>query len=454
MIDNSVLDAETIAIDSSNASIGMYVSRLDRPWLETPFVFQGFTIKDRTETELLQSYCRVIYIDVRRSGLTRLQVKNLLVSSPVRTQLEQTSPRNRKRQSKWFRRLRELMLRMGIVRARQIEREPGKDGYPVISTMRGEAQKAFAAYKALSLQYREIAKFVDRNGSLPGGILRKAVQPLIESILRNPDAMAWTIFSRRECGLDSSRAVATSAWCVMFGRHLGFARDDLTDLAVGGLLLDVGNLRVPDDLLSGAGELNEQQRQMMSKHVGFGLQILNRSGRISENIRDMVEFHHERADGSGYPAGHHGNKIPIFGRMAAIADCYDAMTTANAYSPAFGAFDVARSLHEMRGTQFAAEVVEQFLCTVGMFPTASVVELNNGSIGLVLEQNRDNALRPKVLVLLNKDHSPLRKPRILEMRDLPLETTHSRAVWITQGHQHGAFGINPKDYFNSGSKEL
>ncbi len=341
------------------------------------------------------------------------------------------------------------MLRIGILRPGEAESAPGQEGYAVTSTMRGEAKKAFAAYKALSLQYREITKFVDRNGSLPGGILRKAVQPLIKSILRNPDAMAWTIFSRRDRGPSSSRAVATSAWCVMFGRQLGFDYEGLTDLAVGGLLLDVGNLRIPGDILSVEGDLTRQQRAMMSKHVGYGLQILNRSGPLTENIRDMVEYHHERADGSGYPMGLHGNKVPVYGRIAAIADCYDAMTTTNAYSPAFGAFDVARSLHEMRGKQFDAEVVEQFLCTVGMFPTASVVELNDGSFGLVLEQNRDNALRPKVMVLLDKTHSPLRKPTILEMRDLPLDATHARAIWISKGHPHGAFGINPKDFFNS-----
>jgi HD-GYP domain-containing protein (c-di-GMP phosphodiesterase class II) len=439
---------ETIAIDSSDASIGMYVSMLDRPWLETPFVFQGFTITDRTETELLQSYCSVIYIDIQRSGLTRLEVQDLLVSSPVRSHSSRVRSRNKKSNGKWLRRLRNLLLRLGFSRDRKVELEPGQDGYKTTSTMRGEAQKAFAAYKALSLQYREIAKYVDRNGCLPAGILRKAVQPSIESILRNPDAMAWTIFSRRDGGLGSSRAVATSAWCVMFGRHLGFDREGLTDLAIGGLLLDVGNLRVPADILNAEGELTQQQRLTLSKHVEHGLQILDGYRRLSKNIRDMVEFHHERADGSGYPRGLHGNKIPIYGRIAAIADCYDAMTTTNVYSPAYGAFDVARSLHDMRGKQFAAEVVEQFLCTVGMFPTASVVELNNGMIGLVLEQNRDNALRPKVMVLLNKDHSRLSNPKIMEMRDLPLDATHARAIWITQGHKHGAFGIDPKDFFN------
>ena len=449
MSDRPLYNVETIAIGSSDASIGMYVSMLDRPWLETPFVFQGFTIRDRTEIELLQSYCSVVYIDVQRSGLTRLQLKTLLASNPIRSRPERAKSRNRKHRGKWFRRIRNLLLRLGFSRERKVELEPGADGYKATSTMRGEAQKAFAAYKALSLQHREIVKFVERNGSLPASVLRKAVQPLIESILRNPDAMAWTIFSRREGGRSLSRAVATAAWCVMFGRHLGFDREGLTELAIGGLLLDVGNFRVPADILNVEGELTQQQYSMLSKHVEHGLQILNESGHLSKNIRDMVEYHHERADGSGYPMGLYGNKIPVYGRMAAIADCYDAMTTTNAYSPAYGAFDVARTLHEMRGKQFAAEVVEQFLCTVGMFPTASVVELNDGTIGLVLEQNRDNALRPKVMVLLNRDHSPLRKPKILEMRDLPLDATHARANWITKGHEHGAFGINPKDYFNS-----
>jgi len=448
-MDRPLHNAETIAIDSSDASIGMYVSMLDRPWLETPFVFQGFTIKYRTETELLRTCCNIVYIDVQRSGLTRLQVKDLLGSGSVGSPSAAARPRSEKSSGKWSRRMRNLLLRLGFLRDREVEAEPATDGYRSTSTMRGEAQKAFAAYKALSSQYREIEKFVDRNGCLPAGILRKSVQPLIESVLRNSDAMAWTIFSRRDGGRDSSRAVATSAWCVMFGRHLGFDREGLTDLAVGGLLLDIGNLRVPADILNAEGELTRQQRSTLSRHVEHGLKILSRSGELSKNIRDMVEHHHERADGSGYPLGLLGNKIPIYGRMAAIADCYDAMTTTNAYSPAYGAFDVARSLHDMRGKQFAAEVVEQFLCTVGMFPTASVVELNNGMIGLVLEQNRDNALRPKVMVLLNKDHSPLSKPKIMEMRDLPLDTTHARAVWITQGHEHGAFGINPKDFFNS-----
>lgn len=444
-----MLTVEKITIDSSDAAIGMYVSMLDRPWLETPFVFQGFTIRDRMDIELLQSYCSDIQIDVQKSGLTRLQVKSLLASAtPTKKRAKRVPSRTMKWRGKLLRRLRNLLLRFGLTRQQKAQSEPGEEGYKVTSTVRGEAANAYAAYKALSLQYLEVVKFTRESGIIPTQVVNKAVRPFIKSILRNPDAMAWTIFSRRDGGL--SRAVATSAWCVMFGRHLGFDRNALSDLAVGGLLLDIGNIHLPADVLNIDGEMNREQFLTMSKHVEHGLKVLRLSGSVSDNVRDMVQFHHERADGSGYPMGLHGNKIPVYGRIAAIADAYDAMTTKKSYSQSLGAFDAARALNDMRGKQFSAEVVEQFLCTVGMFPTASVVELNDGMIGLVLEQNRDNTLRPRVMLLLDRDRKPLKKPKFLEMRDLPLDATHAAALWIVKGHEHGAFGIDPKDYFTSG----
>ena len=114
---------------------------------------------------------------------------------------------------------------------------------------------------------------------------------------------------------------------------------------------------------------------------------------------DMVRCHQERADGSGYPAKLKGIETPSFGRIAAIADSYDAMTSENSYSSASAGYDAARELNNMRGREFQSEVVEQFLRAVGMFPTGSIVELNDGRIGAVLEQNPDNPLRPKVMLL-------------------------------------------------------
>jgi hypothetical protein len=143
----------------------------------------------------------------------------------------------------------------------------------------------------------------------------------------------------------------------------------------------------------------------------------------------------------------YGNQIPPFGRIAGIADCYDAMTSELPYSKPMAAYDAARALNEMRGREFAAEVVEQFLVTMGMFPVGSLVQLNDGSVAVVLEQNPNNVLRPKLMLLLDRDRSPLPRPRVIEMRDLPLDATQSGALWIVAGHEHGAFGIDPADIF-------
>ncbi len=168
---------------------------------------------------------------------------------------------------------------------------------------------------------------------------------------------------------------------------------------------------------------------------------------VPDNVVNMLRHHHERYDGSGYPDGLAGNRIPVFGRIAGIVDCYDAMTSENPYSKPMAAYDAARSLNDMRTREFAAEVVEQFIAAVGMFPVGSLVELNDGSIGVVLEQNPNNVLRPKVMVLIDRNRTPLAEARIIEMRDLPVDATQSNALWIVKGHEHGAFGIDPADIF-------
>ena len=169
---------------------------------------------------------------------------------------------------------------------------------------------------------------------------------------------------------------------------------------------------------------------------------------MPQTVADVEICHHERFDGSGYARSLYGDQIPPFGRIAHIADCYDAMTSETPYSKPMAAYDAARALNDMRGKAFAAEVVEQFLATMGMFPVASLVELNDGSVAVVLEQNPTNVLRPKVLVLLDENRTPLAQPTLLEMRELPMDATHSNAKWIVGGHEHGAFGIDPADIFS------
>jgi HD-GYP domain-containing protein (c-di-GMP phosphodiesterase class II) len=276
--------------------------------------------------------------------------------------------------------------------------------------------------------------------------IHRVLKPVIESVKRNPDAMAWTVFSGKRSDRHYCRAAATAVWATLFGRHLGFDDDTLVNLATGGFLLDIGNVAIDATILDSEGAISEAEYEIVPQHVQAGVDILERSMAVDPVVIEMVACHHERYDGSGYPNGTNGSGIPAYGRIAAIVDCYDAMTTRNGYSPALAAYDAARELNEMRNEQFHGEVVDRFLHTIGMFPTGSVVELSDGSAGLVLEQNRANPLQPKVLVLMRPDGEMLSAPRVLNPGEWPRRKGDA-SLWISRGHEHGAYGIDPMEHF-------
>jgi HD-GYP domain-containing protein (c-di-GMP phosphodiesterase class II) len=442
------LSIKQVPIDVEKACEGMYVSKLDRPWLETPFIFQGFEIREQAEIDMLQRYCSVIYIDVEKGKLTDDQVRRLIQLQRKPAKAPQQAVRRKAKEpgrlSRW---LQKLLTRLGLYRQAAALASSGQEGYGIQTTVRAEADAARDAYRTLAKQHKELMDHATIRGEVRMDELRRAVQPAIDSVLRNPNALAWTVFSRKRSSENYNRSVGTAIWCLMFGRHLSFDREMLEDLAMGGMLLDIGNAMLPRSIAATAGAISEEHKTMLRQHVDFGTKILAASQGVAQTVADMVRCHHERFDGSGYPQGMYGNQIPPFGRIAGIADSYDAMTSETPYSRPMAAYDAARVLNDTRGEEFAAEVVEQFLATMGMFPVASLVELNDGSVAVVLEQNPNNVLRPKILLLLDQNRTPLQQPRVVEMRDLPLDATQSGALWIVSGHEHGAFGIDPADIF-------
>jgi len=443
------LSVKQVPIDVEKVCEGMYVSKLDRPWLETPFIFQGFEIREQAEIDMLQRYCSMVYIDVERGKLTPDQVRRLIQvqRQPGKPQ-RRTEPRKAKEPGAFLRWLQKLLIRLGLYRQAATLASSGQAGYRIQTTVRAEADAARDAYKGLAKHHQQMMDRATVRGDILLEDLQKAVQPAIDSVLRNPNALAWTVFSRKRSREHYNRTVGTAIWCLMFGRHLNFDRPMLEELAVGGMLLDIGNSMLPKSIAATAGAIPDEQKAMLRQHVSFGAQILSQSRGIPQTVADMVTCHHERFDGSGYPRGLYGNQIPPFGRIAGIADCYDAMTSESPYSKPMAAYDAARALNEMRGRAFAAEVVEQFVAAMGMFPVASLVELNDGSVAVVLEQNPNNVLRPKLLLLLDGRHEPLAERKVLDMRDLPPDATQSDARWIVGGHEHGAFGIDPVDIFD------
>jgi HD-GYP domain-containing protein (c-di-GMP phosphodiesterase class II) len=429
----------------------MYIAKLDCPWLETPFVFQGFEIRDHIEIEQLQACCQTVYVDTDRGKLSEAQVQSLLAENNVATSayLSDDEPAGQTPVEAGRPGVLSVLLwRVGLGPVLGLAPIDKAADSTIISTVRGEASQANDAYERLLVQDELIRDRARNEGLVDIDGVLEAVTPMIESVFRNPNAIAWTVFSKKLRRQDYSRSAATSVWAVMLGRQLGFDEDALRDLAVGGMLLDIGYANVSDEVLTAEGAISDEQYEHLSRHVLLGLEILRGSKGVSQNVLDMVKCHHERTDGSGYPDKLSGNDIPIYGRIAGIIDCYDAMTTKTSYSTAKAGYDAARELNEMRGQQFPAEVVEQFIRTIGMFPTGSVVELSDGTIAVVLEQNTSNPLLPKIMVLLDEHHVSLSEIKIIDLKETIQKSTGRLNIWIQKGLEHGAFGIDPSNYFS------
>jgi HD-GYP domain-containing protein (c-di-GMP phosphodiesterase class II) len=436
-----------LKIETANLECGMYVAQLDRPWLETPFLFKGFEIRDEKDLKQLRYFCKHVYVDATRGTVPpdrvlearRRQAQYQESLATPATRLEHAAkPSLQRRLFDAITRLDRTGTLAGLFQTRQ---------YRNVVATRAEAPKAMAAYDAAASVLADTLEHFQNSRQLDAGRLRDVVGPLIDSILRNQDAMAWLVCLRKREPAGPQRAIGSAVWAVILGRHLGFDRDGLGTLALGGMLLDLGNAKLPRDILVKEGALDDTEGAIIRKHVAVGLDLVKTTPGLNADVIAMIQHHHERHDGSGYPKGLAGADIPVFGRIAGLVDCFDAMTTKRPYAPARSAYDAVRELNSLSGTRFQRELVEQFVQAVGMFPTGSLVELNTGEVALVIEQNRVRRLRPKLMLLLNPDKSPVSRHALMDLKARPAGGEDDEARWIIRGLEPGAFGLDPRDYF-------
>jgi len=427
--------------------LGMFVAQLDRSWLETPFIVRGFEISKDNEIELLRKFCKHVYVDLSRSSLPETEIVEVSMgANEFKDPFVPSVIRHRDKPS--------VSLITRLLRVFSKLDPTGKTGRLMLPehlrtsvSVREEIPNAIEAFDAATEKMREQLGKVKKGRAINLDELKATVTPLVESILRNPDAMAWLgSLRKREAG-HFSFTITAAIWAVILGRHVGLDRHNLITLAMGGVVADIGNTQIPRSIGTKKGTLTEEELGIMQMHVEYGVNIVEKIGGISDDVLAMVRCHHERHDGSGYPAQLAGADIPVYGRISGVTDCYDAMISQRPYAPAKSSYDAIRELNSLAGTKFQREVVEQFVQALGMFPTGSLVELNTGEVAIVVEQHPIHRLRPNLIVVLDKNKQALKANKPLSLAKLPSSVGERKARWITQGYEPGAFDIDPKDFF-------
>jgi HD-GYP domain-containing protein (c-di-GMP phosphodiesterase class II) len=401
------MEKQIVELSVDQLRIGQYVARLDRPWIGTPFLFQGFEIQSEEEIADLRRLCRVVYVEQKGRPLpTRSDdLSGTLSTRNVRTLSKDPVP---------------LKTELGSAKA-----------------IHGEATRAVTA----------MIDSLRRGGRLDTPQLETVVDSMVESVFRNREAITWLTRMKTKDDYVYSHSLGTSVWALVFGRHLGLDRELLKVVSLGAMLLDVGKTRLPTGLLRNPGKPAPDEWKEIRRHVEHGLDVIRAAEKVDARVLTMISTHHERFDGSGYPQGLRGDAIPMLGRIAGIADCYDAMTSQRSYAKAKSTYDAVRELKQLSNSWFQAELVEFFIQAVGVFPTGTLVELNSGEVGVVVGQNAGRRLRPEVMLLLDAEKK-LRADFVIVDLQAHAETSASGpALWITRGLEPGAYGIDPTEYF-------
>jgi HD-GYP domain-containing protein (c-di-GMP phosphodiesterase class II) len=416
------LASKNLWIPVGSLKIGMFVSGLDRPWIETPFPLQGLYVKSLTDIDRLKLYCDKVEIDAAKSWV-EIEPDTLQSNYPQIKSLKEKLV---------------LIDQRGAHYTRHAEEEK----FP----LEAEIKRAKKVYSSSASLIGSVIEDIKNNRRFDYLQVQGAALEMVDSILRNSDALIWLSQLRKKDDYTYQHSINVSILMLNLGKHLSLTTDQLLALGTAGLLQDIGILLLPESLIQKKGGLTPEELTLARSHVNKGIELLSGQRGVTPAVLDTISQHHERYDGTGYPNRLKENQISLFGTIAGIADCYDAIVSERAHAAAKSSFQALMLLYELRGKSFNPAVIERFIQAIGIYPIGSIVELNSGEAAIVLEQRKSRRLQPKLLVVLDSEKKPYQQTYVLDLLENPVREGGT-PYCIKDVLGAGAYGIDPAEYY-------
>lgn len=370
-------------IDSSQLRVGMAIHDLDCGWMDHPFVRARFVLSSEDEIrKITRAGIRNVVIDCAK-GLDVREAPTL-AESQAKTEAEVTAI-------------------------------AGKPVKPVRSTLGEEMQRAVGIRRQAVSLVRTVMQDARLGQAVQMENVAPVVQNITESILRNSGAMLSLMRIKTKDDYTFLHSVSVCTLLVAFCRSRGMDEDTIYQAGVGGLLHDTGKAQVPDAILNKPGRLTDEEFAVIKRHPRDGYDFLRQTSEIGAIPLDITLHHHERRDGSGYPEMQNAAEISELAQMAAIVDVYDAITSDRCYHKGMPAADALRKLYEWSKFHFDPGLTQEFMRCVGIYPVGTMVMLESGRLGVVVEPHESNLLTPKVNVFFNTRSQTYIRPELLDL---------------------------------------
>lgn len=252
---------------------------------------------------------------------------------------------------------------------------------------------------------------------LPLDVIHRLVDSHIGPLINTYGAMEYIQNVRVHCDYTYRHSINVAIISGILGKSIGLKKSQLEDLIMAGLLHDIGKITVTLDILNKPGKLTEEEMTLMKTHPANGYQFLLQYSQLAEPVKRGILHHHERNDGSGYPEGLTKNQISYYGKIVAVADIYDAMTTDRVYRKKLTPFCVAETLVEQMYNQLDPNLCLVFLDNIKSCLSNSIVSLSNGKRGEVVYLHNTPIICP-IIKLVDGTVLDLGKNRDISILDV------------------------------------
>ena len=525
-------DIKKEKIDVRGLSLGMFVTELDRPWIDSPFMLQGFVLDDQADIDKMMTLCQFVYIDrtksigtqftastrqdvaIKREGaVVRVKAPTNVPVLPsvkkaqrgekvsfldiLRDLRNQKNPQNAESVSGegvmfnvkhgadtaaqaiqsyapksnvpqesiaqqlvsdiggfvggLFGRQKLKSSVKGALKDGDASSQEGNDGYKVTIyeedlPVENEIAAIYPVYEQSQIATRDIFTAIANEKEVDITAVSEVLDSMVESIGRTPDALMWLAKLKQTDDYAYNHALNVSITLMAFGNFLALSKKQIKDLGLAGLLQDVGKVKLSADILLKSEKLTREEYDYAKKHVEESLKILANTPDISSEVVDLVAQHHERVDGSGYPRQLSEGQISIPSQAAGLIDSYCAITTHKSYAKGVFHQQALDEIHGLSGKQFSTQLVDQFVQFMGMYPVSSLVELNTGEVGVVVQQNQVRRLLPRLMLLLDPTKTRYAAPIMLNLLNSP-NTPSGEVYRIAKSLAPDSYGLNPSDFF-------
>lgn len=395
---------------------GMYIDDFNCSWMDHPFLFVRMKVRnEKIIKKTIDSGIREVYIDTDRG----LDIVDALtqdyVEGETQTEIENC-----------------------------IETEAGNVEYRDLTTVKEEWVKAREIIREANQTARNIMEDIKLGKHLEVEKVNHLVVKMVDSIMRNKDALVCLGRIRHKDEYTFVHSVNVCVLMISFSKYLGLDYNIIKEIGTGGLVHDIGKMKLPVAILNKPGKLTESEFNKAKEHVEYGCDILRRSPGINETSVLITAQHHEKLDGTGYPRGLKGEEISKVGQMAAIADIYDALTSDRCYKNKILPTMALKELFELRESHFNGLMVEQFISCVGIYPIGTLVRLRSGLLAVVVDHGGQNLLQPRVRVIYDtKKEDFISRPYEI---DLWQQSDNSRADSIVSYESPNRINIMSETY--------